>query len=159
MSRIATFFMAVLLLFSEVPVSFAQQNPIQAQAKADAIRDADRDMKKTWWFMFGLAGSTAGFVTGCVGGCFIGATEVDDSTYCIIPATLVLGVLAMPAAVFEYPHNPNPPPKRLLGKSAEYVKAYTQAYRAKTISLRKRLVTAGSITSNLGFLALMLHSI
>lgn len=145
MSRIATFFMVGLLLFSATPVSLAQENFIRANANANAIRDADRDMKKVWWFMFGLAGNTAGFVTGCVGGCFIGATEVDDSTYCIIPATLVLGVLAMPAAVYLYPHTVNPPPERLLGKSPEYVQTYAQAYKSKTVSLRRKMVTAGSL--------------
>ena len=156
MSRLPAFFMAALLLFSTIPVSLAQQNFIRANANADAIRDADRDMKKVWWFMFGLAGSTAGFVAGCVGGCFIGATEVDDSTYCIIPATLVLGVLAMPAAVYLYPHTVNPPPERLLGKSPEYVQTYAQAYKSKTVSLRRKMVTAGSLSSNLGIIGTML---
>ena len=156
MSRVPAFFMAALLLFSTLPVSLAQQNFIRANANADAIRDADRDMKRTWWFMFGLAGSTAGFATGFVGGCFIGATEVDNSLTCIIPGTLVLGILAMPAAVYLYPHTVNPPPERLLGKSPEYVQAYAQAYKSKTVSLRRKMVTAGSLSSNLGIIGAML---
>ena len=64
MSRVPAFFMAALLLFSTIPVSLAQQNFIRTNANADAIRDADRDMKRAWWFMFGLAGSTAGFCHG-----------------------------------------------------------------------------------------------
>ena len=49
MSRVPAFFMAALLLFSTIPVSLAQQNFIRANANADAIRDADRDMKRAWW--------------------------------------------------------------------------------------------------------------
>ena len=170
MFRISVLLMATLLLFSAMPVSLAQQSAVQAEAEADA----NSDMPKVRWFMLGAVSSTAGCILGCVGGCLVGGildpgSAPDFFIYspvtsqgqasCLLAGAFLLGVLAVPAAVFDYPHNPNPPPKRLLGKSAEYVEAYTQAYRAKTISLRKRLVTAGSITSNLGFLALMLNSI
>ena len=170
MSRVPAFFMAALLLFSGMPVSLAQQSAVRAEAEADA----NSDMPKVRWFMLGAVSSTAGCILGCVGGGFVGrildpGSAPDFFIYspvtsqgqasCLLAGAFLLGVLAVPAAVFDYPHNPNPLPERLLGKSAEYVEAYTQAYRAKTISLRKRLVTAGSITSNLGFLALILNSI
>ena len=35
------------------------------------------------------------------------------------------------------------PPERLLGKSPEYIEAYTQIYKSKIASLRKTLVTRG----------------
>ena len=171
MFRISVFLMATLLLFSTMPVSFAQENAMRTQAEADALRDIDHDMKKGWWFMFGLVGSSAGFVTGCVGGCLLGTsidcfggcllgTSIDDPvTNCSIPGSILLGVLAMPAVVFIYPHNVNPPPERFLGKTPEYIEAYTQVYRSKTISLRKRLVTAGSLTSNLGVAGMILFII
>lgn len=170
MFRISVLLMATLLIFSAMPVSLAQQSAVQAEAEADA----NSDMPKVRWFMLGAVSSTAGCILGCVGGCLVGRildpgtapdffiyapVTSDGQASCLLTGAFLLGVLAVPAAVFDYPHNPNPPPERLLGKSAEYVEAYTQAYRAKTISLRKRLVTAGSITSNLGFLALMLNSI
>lgn len=170
MFRISVLLMATLLLFSAVPVSLAQQSAVQAEAEADA----NSDMPKVRWFMLGAVSSTAGCILGCVGGCLVGrildpGTAPDFFIYtpvtsegqasCLIAGAFLLGVLAVPTAVFEYPHNPNPPPERLLGKSAEYVEAYTQAYRAKTVSLRHRLVTAGSISSNLGFLALLLNII
>ena len=170
MFRISVLLMATLLLFSAMPVSLAQQSAVQAEAEADA----NSDMPKVRWFMLGAVSSTAGCILGCVGGCLVGRildpgtapdffiyTPVtsDGQASCLIAGAFLLGVLAVPTAVFEYPHNPNPPPERLLGKSAEYVEAYTQAYRAKTVSLRNRLVTAGSISSNLGFLALLLNII
>ena len=170
MFRISVLLMATLLLFSAMPVSLAQQSAVQAEAEADA----NSDMPKVRWFMLGAVSSTAGCILGCVGGCLVGRildpgtapdffiyapVTSDGQASCLIAGAFLLGVLAVPTAVFEYPHNPNPPPERLLGKSAEYVEAYTKAYRAKTVSLRNRLVTAGSIASNLGFLALLLNII
>ena len=165
MFRISAFFMATLLLFSAMPVSLAQQHAVQAQAEADAHRDVNRDMKESLWFTLGLVGSSAGTVTGCASG-FLVALLIDfdlidfvpgtPDTSCALAGTFLFGVLAVPICVYMYPHNPSPPPERLLGKTPEYVAAYTQAYRAKAISLRKRWVTAGSITSNLGFLTLLM---
>ena len=163
MSHIATFFIAGLLLFSEVPVSFAQQNPIQAQAKADAIRDADHDMKKAWWFMSGLVSSSVGCAAGGIGGCLFGMfIDAGSDTNCIgsdramLSCSILFGVLAVPAAVFILPHNPNPPLERLLGKPPAYIEVYTQVYRSKTISLRRKMITAGSLTSNLCMGAMLL---
>ena len=165
MFRISAFFMATLLLFSTMPVSLAQQNSVQAQAEADAHRDVSRDMKGGLWFTLGLVGSSAGTVTGCASGLLvallidfdiIGFVPGTPDTSCALAGTFLFGVLAVPICVHLYPHSPSPPPERLLGKTPEYVAVYTQAYRAKAISLRKRLVTAGSITSNLGVLTLLM---
>ena len=159
MSRIATFFMVVLLLFNAMPVSFAQQNPIQAQAEADANSDMS-GMSKTMWFLLGGLGSTAGCLLGCVGGVALGARldpvsvsffPTPSEAGCAVGCAILLGVLAVPISVHTYPHNATPPPERLLGKSPEYIETYTQIYKSKTASLRKSLVTKGSITSNVGF--------
>ena len=170
MSRIPAFLMATLLLFSMIPVGFAQQNPIQAQAKADAHRDVNRDMKESLWFMSGLVGSSAGFAAGGVGACLSGLL-IEDTNNCIysisedpmvscsLAGAIFCGALVVPAAVFIYPHNPSPPLERLLGKSPEYIEAYLHAYRSKTVSLRKRWITAGSLTSNLGMSAMLLFMI
>ena len=63
---------------------------------------------------------------------------------------ILLGALAVPIGVHMYPHNAMQPPERLLGKSPEYIEAYTQIYKSKIASLQKTLVTKGSIVSNLG---------
>ena len=167
MFRISVLLMAILLLFSTLPVSFAQQNSIQTQAEADAHRDINRDMRESLWFLAGVVGSSVGAITGCASGIlggyligdFNGILPDDILTIegCGIAGILLFGVLAVPVCVHLYPHSPTPPPKRLLGKTPEYVAAYTQAYRSKVISLRKRWVTAGSITSNLGILTLLLN--
>ena len=164
MSCIPAFFMATLLLSSTMPVSFAQQNSIQTQAKADAHKDVNRDMRESLWFLSGLVGSSAGAISGCASGGLVGfliedflSDDVPAVDSCSIGGILLFGVLAAPICVHLYPHSPRPPPEPLLGKTPEYVAAYTQAYRSKSISLRRRWVTAGSITSNLGILTLLLN--
>ena len=164
MFRISAFLMATLLLSSTMPVSLAQQDVVQAQAKADAHRDVNRDMRESFWFLAGLVGSSAGTFTGCASGILAGylmgdflPDDIPTIEGCGIGGVLLFGILAAPICVHLYPHSPHPPPKRLLGKTPEYVAAYTQAYRSKVISLRKRWVTAGSITSNLGILTLLLN--
>ena len=166
MFRISAFLMTTLLIFSMMPVSFAQQQSLQAQAEADAHRDVNRDMRESLWFTAGLVGSSVGAVTGCLsgilGGMLIGdfnilPNDVPPVESCGLGGILLFGILAVPISVHLYPHTPRPPPERLLGKTPEYVATYTQAYRSKTISLRKRWVTAGSITSNLSILTLLLN--
>ena len=55
MSRISIFFMVVLLLFNAMPVSFAQQSSVQAQAEVEALSDMS-GMSKTMWFLLGGVG-------------------------------------------------------------------------------------------------------
>ena len=160
MFRISAFFMVTLLLFSTMPVSLAQEHAVQAQAKADASADMS-NRSKADWFMLGVWGSTVGCFLGCAGGCFLGGlvpyrgTQEDFA----LAGAILLGVCAVPTAVFVYPHNVTPPPERLLGKSPEYIEAYTQAYKSRTTLLRKIFVTAGSITSNLGVMTIVLTMI
>lgn len=164
--RVFAFLMATLLFFSTMPVSLAQQPTVQTQAEADAHRDVNRDMRESLWFLSGLVGSSVGTVTGCasgaLGGILIGdvdslPAEGPSLETCSIGGLLLFGVLAVPVSVHLYPHSPRPPPDRFLGKPPAYVVAYTQAYRAKAISLRKRWVTAGSIISNLAILTGLLN--
>ena len=160
MCRLSAFFIATLLLFSTMSISFAQQNIAQAQAETDAYRDVKHDMKESLWFTTGLVGSSAGTVTGCasgiLGGILIGDFNILPDESCSIGGILLFGVLAAPICVHLYPHSPRPPPERLLGKTPEYVVAYTQVYRSKAISLRRTLVTKGSIAGNLGCVVAML---
>ena len=167
MLRISVFLMVILLLFSTTPVSFAQLDTVQAQAEADANSDMS-DGAKAMLFLLGGLGSTAGCLIGCVGGCMLGTRlgthangEYDvlfspSEVGCAVASAILLGAFAMPLGVDLYPHNVTPPPERLLGKSPEYVEAYTQIYTSKITSLRKRLVIAGSITGNVGVALAML---
>ena len=157
MFRVSAFLIATLLFFSTMPVSLAQQNAVEAQAEADASVDMS-DRSKAKWFLLGGLGSTAGCLLGCVGGSLLGAptySNSDTQANFACAGAVLLGVCAVPIAVFRYPHNVTPPPERLLGKSPEYIETYTQAYKSRTVLLRKIFVTAGSITSNLGVMTLI----
>lgn len=156
MFHVFVFFMTTLLLFSMMPVSLAQQSP-QAEAEADA----SADMSKDKWFMLGVIGSTAGCLLGCAGGSFLGKTVFSNESRnsqmnCVLAGSVLLGVCAVPIGVQIYPHNVMPPPERLLGKSPEYIEAYTHAYKSRAGLLRKIFVTAGSITSNLGIMTMLM---
>ena len=149
MCRVSVFFMATLLFFTTIPVSLAQQDSVKAQAEADA----SADMSKAKWFLLGGVGSTAGCLLGCVGGSLLGGPSYasgNSQANLMLAGSVLCGVCAVPIAVFRYPHNVTPPPERLLGKSPEYMEAYTQAYKSRTVLLRKIFVTSGSIVSNLG---------
>ena len=162
MFRVSVFLMATLLIFSTMPVSFAQQQvTAQAQAEADASADISNGSKAKW-FLLGGVGSTVGCLLGCAGGCFLGGLNFSNEpnpsnsqANFAFAGAILLGVCAVPIAVFRYPHNVTPPPERLLGKSPEYIEAYTQAYKSRTVLLRKIFVTAGSIVSNLGVMTLL----
>ena len=169
MSHILAFFMATLLLFGTMPVSLAQQQSLQAQAEADAHRDVNRDMRESLWFLSGLMSSGVGCAAGGTGGFLFGLLiggisetncisfiSDDPLESCTIAGAILCGVLTVPTAIFIYPHKPSPPPERLLGKSPEYIEAYTQIYKSEIASLRKTLVTKGSIAGNVGFVLAML---
>ena len=163
MFRVSVLFMATLLLFSMMPVGFAQQHAVQAQAEADASADMS-SISKTEWFILGGLGSAVGCFLGCTGGCLFGkvnpgytsAPISNTQAHFALVGSILLGVCAVPTVVFVYPHNVTPPPERLLGKSPEYIEVYTQAYKSRTTLLRKIFVTAGSIASNLGVMTMML---
>lgn len=110
-------FRVLVVLMSGVSFGFplqaiAQQRTTVIDAKAAAEYDAEDDVNTAIWL-------AAGGVLGVVG-------------------NLPLGAVAIGGA---YVYQPVPPAERLLGKSAEYVTVYTDAYKAKSRSLR--LIAAG----------------
>ena len=116
MFRVSAFLMATLLLFSATPIGLAQQNSVQAQAAADASADMS-DMSKAKWFLLGGIGSTMGCFLGYAGGCLLGSVNpgstsdsLSDTQWPFACAgAVLLGVCAVPIAVFVYPHNVTPP--------------------------------------------------
>ena len=157
--RISAVLMVILLIFSTLPVSLAQQHVVQAQAETDASADISNKLKAKW-FLLGGAGSTVGCLLGCVGGTLLGGgnsagTSSISQTYFPWGGAILLGVCAVPIAAFTYSHNATPPPERLLGKSPEYIQTYTHAYKSRTALLRKIFITSGSVVGNLGVMTLI----
>ena len=104
------------LIFNFPLHAIAQQRTTFVDAKSAAEYDAEDDVNVTVWL-------AAGGILGVVG-------------------NLPLGAVAIGGA---YVYQPVPPAERLIGKSAEYVTVYTDAYKAKSRSLRLNAATKGAL--------------
>jgi len=104
---------------------FAQQDSVALKAKADAEYDAEDDVNTAVWL-------SAGGILGVVGTCLLGAVAVGGA----------------------YVYQPVPPVDRLLGKSAEYVNFYTDAYKARMRRLQLVAVTKGALGGSAVFFLL-----
>ena len=125
-------------------------NTVAMEAEAAAERDVSSDTNRIFWFGAGFAA----FAIGCpVGGCLgCGVGSIADPSY-FYDSTgqgvgsivgLTAGVVIPLVRIYNY--QLHPPPKRLIGKSPEYVKFYTDAYKTKTRLVRTKLAAAGAAT-------------
>ncbi len=105
-----------MLIFNFPLQAIAQQRTTVIDAKAAAEYDAEDDVNTAVWL-------AAGGVLGVVG-------------------NLALGAVAIGGA---YVYQPVPSAERLLGKSAEYVTIYTDAYKAKSRNLRLIAAAKGAL--------------
>ena len=116
MKRHLLFHILVVLMamfsFNFPVTAIAQQHTTVVDAKTAAEYDAEDDVNTAIWL-------AAGGILGVVGNLPLSAVAVGGA----------------------YVYQPGPPAERLLGKSAEYVTIYTDAYKAKSRNLR--LIAAG----------------
>ena len=138
-------------------------NVVRLAAKAGTPQEASNDANKRSTRMTAVCvGGAIGGLIGCLVGTALGSADpqptlgfaplldfderpiILGSIGCVVGALISLGVT----------HNSpsSPSPKRLLGKSPEYVEFYTDAYRKKTRSLRTKLAAAGSASAGGGML-------
>lgn len=103
----------------------AQQSSVAFKAKADAEYDAEDDVNTALWL------STGG-ILGVAGTCLLGAVAVGGA----------------------YVYQPVPPADRLLGKSAEYVNFYTDAYKARMRRLQLVAAAKGALGGSAVFFLL-----
>ena len=169
--HVLVFCMAVLV-FSLPFATYAQQNsvPVGAEtaaaqdanvmrfeAKVAAERDASSDINQLLWFGAGVGTLAAGCLGGTVGMLVVNFIAPRDSSE---PSGLMpfddisggaavvgcvgcaVGLILPIRAIYNY-QSP-PPPERLIGKSPEYVEFYTDAYIAKSRSLRIQWATIGA---------------
>ena len=169
--HVLVFCMAVLT-FSLPFVTYAQQNsvPVGAEtaaaqdanamrfeAKVAAERDASSDINQLLWFGAGVGTLAAGCLVPAVvisiapsapppeaSGLmpfldinFNGCEVIGGCVGCVV------GLILPIRAIYKY-QSP-PPPERLIGKSPEYVEFYTDAYMAKSRSLRTQWAAAGGL--------------
>lgn len=129
--------------YAQLPL--VEQDSIRLQAKAAASADATRDVEVLASFGAGMSATFAAGMCGLMTG------FIADATLGQRQDALFYGTAAMSAAgafnlLLRYHiRPPNPPPERLIGKSAEYIKFYADAYQARMRSSRMKSVAAGSI--------------
>ena len=111
------------LAFSTPFVTIAQQNFVQAEAAPAAEADANKDVNKLLCFSAGCALSSLFFLPSPYG-------------YLVLP-TGIIGA---------YSYRPPPPPSRLIGKSPEYIAAYTSTYLLKRGDIQAQWTAAGCLS-------------
>ena len=108
------------LTFSTPFVTIAQQNFVQDEAATAAEADANKDVSKL--LCFGA-------------GCVFSALFFLPTPY---------GYLLPPVGIIgSYSYRPGPLPARLIGKSPEYISAYTTAYKSKRGNTQVLWTSAG----------------
>ena len=166
-------FCMAMLTFSLPFATLAQQNSVRVKAKTAEAQDANvirseakvaaeqhasRDINKLLWFSAGVGVAIVGSTIGAGIGCVVGSS-INPGTYtegfffpdyapseaqCIGPFIgMAIGGLAPLIGIYGY--QGNPPPERLVGKSPEYVVFYTDAYKAKTRSIRTKWAAGGGL--------------
>ena len=131
--HISVFLMAVLI-FSVPFITFAQQNTGNVLAITEAKRDAEADVNKWVWRGAGVAALgciTLGFIGGILATDSYGGGFLGSGVGCLVP----------PISIYSY--KSGPPPERLIGKSPEYVKVYTETYKSKVRQLRFKQAGSG----------------
>ena len=169
-----------VLIFSRSFAMFARQDPgrVEPETAAEqdeevkrvAEQDARRDFKKLFWLAAGVGTfCLASFmgISGCLVGGVIFPAEggldfmpmLDFSDWAIMIGCIsfVAGILIPCIGIHR--GGVSLPPDRLLEKPPEYVEFYTDAYSAKTRSLRLRWALAGVGAVVGGFLLLGLLSL
>ena len=121
----ALVFWAAVLTFSIPFTVFTQQGLVRAEDRAVAAAEADanKDVNKPLWFGAG--------------------SLLSGLLFLPIP----YGYISPPiGAIGTYFYRPAPPPSRLIGKSPEYIAAYTSTYKLKRGNIQVRWTSAGCLS-------------
>ena len=129
--------------YAQLPL--AEQDSIRLQAKTAAAADAKRDVEVLASFGAGMSATFAAGMCGLLTGFVADATlgQGQDALFYGTAAMSAVGAFSLLLRYHIRP--PNPPPERLIGKSAEYVKFYADAYQARRRTSQMKSVVAGSI--------------
>ena len=123
----------------------AEQDSIRFEAKAAAATDAKTDAGVLASFRAGMSATFAAAMCGLLTGLVADATlgQGQDALFYFTASMSAAGSFSLLLRYHIRP--PNPPPERLIGKSAEYVRFYADAYQARMRSYQMKSVAAGSI--------------
>ena len=160
MIRKVAMFMGVVLFFNISLSCFPQLIDIEQQAKADAKTNTN---KEGWFFLSASTcalGVFAGYQIGSLidpdwSSGLLGSSPNDAQSngMCIGPT---VGYLSLLISISVIPTHP--PTEKLLGKSPEYIQAYTKAYKDETQLTRTKSMFAGIIPGTF-FGCLIVYSI
>ena len=147
MKKITTLLMATLLILSLVHNGVSEIITPDKQAEIDAVSDINQEA----WFLLGAA-LPLSCATGYLVGTMIDAspdtflftfTSPNDAQFfgCCIG-----GITGLSAWRIAFALNPaTPAPERLLGKSPEYVSAYTDVYKRRARNSRLKSMVSGTV--------------
>lgn len=148
-SQFLALLMAVLIC-SHPFIVVAQQDSTEIQAKLDA----EADINKLTWGIYGFAGCLGVALTTAAGAA-IG--ETADTGFLEFENTIrggccgfIGGSAVVASLIVSY--KIIPPPERFIGKSPEYVDVYTDAYKSKTRQLRAKWTAVGAAIPSAAFL-------
>ena len=148
----------VILIFTQPSVILAQQNTVEVQAKRDAEADMNNINNRLSWA--GVGAASLLLTAGCVVGLEVGVennqffsglsadAEILATVGVLLAGTCAAGAAGAGTLYFLTHYYPlTPPPERLIGKTPEYVNAYTDAYKKETRRLRFGHALAGIMFS------------
>ena len=147
MKKISTLLIATLLILSLIHNGVSEILTPDKQAEIDAVSDKNQEA----WFLLGAA-LPLSCATGYLVGTMINAspdtflftfTSPNDAQFfgCCIG-----GITGLSAWRIAFALNPaTPTPERLLGKSPEYVSAYTDAYKRQARNSRLKSMVSGTV--------------
>ena len=145
--RILSVFLVAVFIFS---IPFMTASVEAKDAKSDAEKDT-KNIKELGWFTVSCLGSALPFIGALVLNIADDSGNQHDITSCLQDDHLypicvsVYGLGALLPTVYAILHSPIPPAERLLGKSPDYVSAYTDTYRNDAKRRRVVLSAAGCI--------------
>ena len=143
----------IMLVFSMPFTTIAQQNVINAKAVIDAKKDAAKDVNEVLWFLAGCVGGTSLAGATLMSVPMVG-TSTNDEAGCVGLLACLFSTGTGMSAIFR---SSSPPPKRLLGRSPEYVNSYVDTY-ANSVKLRRIIPhAAGFGTGCIGLFVVVLN--
>ena len=149
MNRSIAVLMISVLFFNLAVNCFPQDIYPHDQAKVDA----EADMSSDAWFLLGALAPVGCLIGYAIGtaidpksvksdyfsySCWTTPNETQINSAC---TGLAVGMLMLPVSMAAIPVNPSP--ERFLGKSPEYVSAYTTVYKQQTQNSRMKMMAAG----------------
>ena len=138
---------------------------VSLNAKTAAKQDASNNFKRLLWVGVGAVVGIVGCAVGIIAGIRVGSmldpvdtpgtlffeTSTGEEIGCLTGGAV--GILAPLIGIYRYPvHLPS---ERLIGKSPEYVAAYTDAYQETTRSQRTKSAAAGACLGIVGIIGLL----